>query len=465
MTNALWGGRFEGGLDPYFERFNRSLPFDRRMVDEDIVGSIAWGEALGDAGVLTSEEVVALVAALKKLREELSNDQDRIARAADEDVHSFVEREIRIAVGALARKLHTGRSRNDQVATDLKLWLRRQTGELDDRLRELQLALVALACKTADLPMPGYTHLQRAQPVTAGHHALAYFEMLDRDRSRLRDAGRRFDTCPLGSGALAGTAFPVDRESLAGALDFAAGATRNSLDAVSDRDHVAEVIFVCSMVMIHLSRLAEDWIFLGSHEAGLVRFSDAVATGSSLMPQKKNPDALELIRGKCGRVAGHLQGFLMTLKALPLAYDKDMQEDKEALFDALDTTIACVRVATTVVATIEYDAERCRAAAAHGQLNATDVADILVRAGVPFRDAHERVGHLVRLALERGVELEGLPEPELRELIPEFAGDLRAELTVERVLARRDVVGGTAPDRVRAAAGAAQARLDAEHAS
>ncbi|MFO1052887.1 MAG: argininosuccinate lyase [Planctomycetota bacterium] len=460
--SKLWGGRFEGGLDPFFERFNRSLPFDRRLVDEDIVGSIAWAQALGGAGVLTPDEVGELCTALGVLREELSNDPARVARASDEDVHSFVERELLTAIGALARKLHTGRSRNDQVATDLKLWLKRRVDELDAHLLELQTTLLDLAERHSDLPIPGYTHLQRAQPITAGHHVLAWFEMLARDRSRLADARARFDTCPLGSGALAGTAFPIDRESLAESLGFLGGPTRNSLDAVSDRDHVAEVVFACALTMIHLSRLAEDWIFLGTFEARLVRFADAVATGSSLMPQKKNPDALELIRGKCGRVAGHLQGFLMTLKGLPMAYDKDMQEDKEALFDAIDTTIACVRVATTVVATIEYDTDRCRAAASQGQLNATDVADLLVRAGVPFRDAHERIGALVRRAIEQGVEIEALPEAELKKLLPEVQGDLRTELGVDRVLARRNVLGGTAPDRVRAAIAVARARISTE---
>jgi argininosuccinate lyase len=456
----LWGGRFEGGLDPFFERFNRSLPFDRRLVDEDITGSIAWARALGSAGVLEQGEVDQLAAALDLLREELSNDPARVARAPDEDVHSFVERELLQSLGVLARKLHTGRSRNDQVATDLKLWLKKHADELDLRLTALQAALVDVAERWADLPLPGYTHLQRAQPITAGHHALAYVEMLDRDRGRLHDARTRMDTCPLGSGALAGTAFPIDREALAEGLGFRGGPTRNSLDAVGDRDHVAELVFACALTMVHLSRLAEDWIFLGTFEARLVRFSDAVATGSSLMPQKKNPDALELIRGKCGRVAGHLSGFLMTMKGLPLAYDKDFQEDKEALFDALDTTIACVRVATTVVATIEYDAERCRAAASEGYLNATDVADLLVRAGVPFRDAHERVGGAVREALAAGVELHQLEEATLKRLFPELSGALREELGVDRVLARRDVLGGTAPRRVRAAAAIARARIE-----
>ncbi|MDA0373843.1 MAG: argininosuccinate lyase [Planctomycetota bacterium] len=457
--SKLWGGRFAGGLDPFFEAFNRSLPFDRRMVDEDLVGSAAWARALGRAGVLTAAEVKKLEKALATLRKRVAADPGLCERAADEDVHSFVERELGELVGTLAKKLHTGRSRNDQVATDLRLWMKRCVGDLDLAMAGLQRALVALAAKTSDLPVPGYTHLQRAQPVTAGHHALAYAEMLDRDRGRVADALRRMDRSPLGCGALAGTAFPVDRKALAEDLGFG-GPTRNSLDTVSDRDHVAEVLFACSLTMVHLSRLAEDWIFLGTFESRLVRFADAVATGSSLMPQKKNPDALELIRGKCGRIAGHLQALLMTMKGLPLAYDKDLQEDKEGLFDALDQTTACVRVMTTVVETTEYDVERCRAAAATGYLNATDLADLLVLAGVPFRDAHERVGIAVRTAIEHGCELEDLPTDVLTDLMPEIpAASLRRELSVERVLARRKVFGGTAPSRVRAEVKAWQKRL------
>ncbi|MGA1608857.1 MAG: argininosuccinate lyase, partial [Planctomycetota bacterium] len=457
--SKLWGGRFAGGLDPFFERFNRSLPFDQRMVDEDLVGSAAWARALGKAGVLTAAEVRKLEKALATLRKRVAADPGLCERAADEDVHSFVERELGALVGTLAKKLHTGRSRNDQVATDLRLWMKRSVGALDEAMAALQRALVQLASATSDLPVPGYTHLQRAQPVTAGHHALAYAEMLDRDRGRMADALTRMDLSPLGCGALAGTAFPVDRKALAQDLGFR-GPTRNSLDTVSDRDHVAEILFACSLTMVHLSRLAEDWIFLGTFEARLVRFADAVATGSSLMPQKKNPDALELIRGKCGRIAGHLQALLMTMKGLPLAYDKDLQEDKEGLFDALDQTTACVRVMTTVVETTEYDEERCRAAAATGYLNATDLADLLVLAGVPFRDAHERVGVAVRTAIEHSCELEDLPTEVLTELMPEIpAASLRRELSVDRVLARRKVAGGTAPSRVRAEVNAWQKRL------
>ena len=406
--SALWGGRFSGDLDPAFDAFNRSLPFDRRLIDADIEGSVAWAGALGDAGVLTRKEVRALQKALKELGRDLAADPSPLERSSAEDVHSFVEAALGERVGDLARKLHTGRSRNDQVATDLRLWVRDRSVALDRSIAGVMRALAELAERTADLALPGYTHLQRAQPITAGHHALAYVEMLSRDRSRLTDARRRLDACPLGSGALAGTAWPVDRSALATALGFA-GPTRNSLDAVSDRDFVVELVFVCALLMTHLSRLAEDWIFFASYEARFLQLGDAVSTGSSLMPQKKNPDALELIRGKTGRVAGRLQGLLMTLKGLPLAYDKDLQEDKEALFDALDHTDACVRVMEIVVRSVDYDAERCRAAAEGGFLNATDLADLLVRRGMPFRDAHDVVGRAVRTAIEHGCELEDLP--------------------------------------------------------
>ena len=454
----MWGGRFEGGLDPAFEAFNRSLGFDRRLLEADLVGSAAWARALGGAGVLTAEEVAALEAALTELGTELAADPTPLDASDAEDVHGFVEVALQARVGDLARKLHTGRSRNDQVATDLKLWLRGKALELDAATRGLCDALVELAARTADVAVPGYTHLQRAQPVTAGHHALAYAEMLARDAGRLGDALGRMDTCPLGSAALAGTAWPVDRVALAADLGFTAP-TDNSLDAVSDRDHALEVMFACSLLMTHLSRLAEDWIFLASQEAGMLALGDDVSTGSSLMPQKKNPDALELVRGKCGRVLGDLTGLMATCKALPLAYDKDLQEDKEALFDAVDTTLACVRVTTTVVDGARYDPEACRAACARGFLDATDLADLLVQAGVPFRDAHERVGACVRAALELGCELPELPAERRAELLSELDVDLAEALSVEAVLARRDVLGGTAPEQVRAQVAAWKERL------
>ena len=447
--SALWGGRFEGDLDPLFEAFNASLPEDRRLLPQDVAGSRAWARALGRAGVLAPDEVERLDTALRDIDAEFGADPTALDAQAAEDVHSFVEAELVRRVGELGKKLHTGRSRNDQVATDFKLHLKERLPALDAALVELSLALVDLAESTPDLAIPGYTHLQRAQPITVGHHALAYVEMLARDRERLRDAGRRLDRCPLGSGALAGTSWPIDREVLASELGFEDGPTHNSLDAVSDRDHLLELAFVASVVMVHLSRLAEDWIFFATSEAGFLELADAVSTGSSLMPQKKNPDSLELVRGKAGRVIGDLQALLVTSKGLPLAYDKDLQEDKRPLFDALDTAEGALRVTAVVVRGARFDRERCAAACEHGFLDATDLADLLVRAGIPFRDAHERVGEAVREALDAGVELRQLPEERQRALFPELKQDLDQALRVAAMLERRSVVGGTSPERVR----------------
>ena len=459
MTTKLWGGRFEGGLDPFFEAFNRSLGFDSRLLEQDVAGSRAWAAALASAGVLSKDERDKLDAGLKAVLAKVKAKPASIAKSSAEDVHSFVEDALRAEVGELAKKLHTGRSRNDQVATDLRLWVREKGAELVAGVEALIAALVEKAETTHDAPIPGYTHLQRAQPITIGHHLLAYVEMLARDRGRLLDALARMDVSPLGCGALAGTAFPVDREALAARLGFESAA-RNSLDAVSDRDFVCELLFAASMAMVHLSRLAEDWIFFASQEAGFLEFSDAVATGSSLMPQKKNPDAMELLRGKCGRVLGDLQGVLVTLKGLPLAYDKDLQEDKEALFDGLDTFGSCLRIAVTAVNHATFRTDRCRSESSRGYLNATDLADLLVANGVPFRDAHERAGSAVRAALELGVELEAMPMELLTATCGELDVDLVSELAVDRVLSRRSALGGTAPSRVAAEVTRWKDRLD-----
>jgi argininosuccinate lyase len=447
-VTKLWGGRFVGALDPAFESFNRSLRFDARLWRDDIRGSIAWAKAIEAAGVLTATERAKIVGALETIDAELERDPSSLATSSAEDIHSFVEQRLGDLTGDLAKKLHTGRSRNDQVATDLKLWMKGAIGELEEDLRELVRALVDLAEPNAAVPIPGYTHLQRAQPVTVGHHLLAYIEMLARDRSRLIDALARLDTCPLGSGALAGTAFAIDREALARELGFAAP-THNSLDAVGDRDHACELAFACAMILVHLSRFAEDWIFFATHEAGFLELGDSVATGSSLMPQKKNPDGLELVRGKSGRVLGALQSLLVVLKGLPLAYDKDLQEDKEALFECVDTARACLSTAAIVVRNARFRVERCRAEASRGFLDATDLADLLVQAGVPFRKAHERVGNAVRSAMELGVELAALPANVKIELLPELAKiDLARELSLDAVLSRRSSIGGTAPSCV-----------------
>jgi len=451
-VSKLWGGRFSGGLDPRFEGFNRSLEVDSRLWREDIQGSLAWAKALHAGKVIDAAEERAIREGLERVAARFAEQPAALQYAQAEDVHSLVEGELKAEIGDPARKLHTGRSRNDQVATDLRLHLKLRAGTLQGRIVALQRALVELAERHSADPMPGYTHLQRAQPITIGHHLLAYAEMLERDRSRFADALVRMDSCPLGSGALAGTAFPVDRQALARDLGFA-GATRNSLDAVAARDHASELAFACSTVAVHLSRLAEDWIFFASQEARLIELSDAVATGSSLMPQKKNPDSLELLRGKSARVLGDLQALLVLQKGLPLAYDKDLQEDKELLFDALDTAEACLEIAEITVRNVRFEVERCRAEATRGYANATDLADWLVRRGIPFRDAHERAGAVVRAAIEARAELEDLPAPAWRALLPEL-GEVtheqwRAELSVDAVLERRNQIGGTAPERVR----------------
>ncbi len=451
--SKLWGGRFSGGLDPRFEGFNRSLGVDSRMWREDIQGSLAWAKALLAGQVIDVAEERAIREGLGRLAARFAGKPEALQDSQAEDVHSLVEGELRSDIGDPARKLHTGRSRNDQVATDLRLFLKQRAATLEQRIVALQRALVALAENHAANPMPGYTHLQRAQPVTIGHHLLAYVEMLERDRTRFADAVRRMDRCPLGSGALAGTAFQVEREALARDLGFA-GPTRNSLDSVAARDHASELAFACSTVAVHLSRLAEDWIFFASQEARFLELSDAVATGSSLMPQKKNPDSLELLRGKSARVLGVLQALLVLQKGLPLAYDKDLQEDKELLFDALDTADASLEIAEITVRNARFDTQRCRAESTRGYANATDLADWLVRRGIPFRDAHERAGAVVRAALESHCELEDLPTPAWRALLPELSEvtheQWRTELSVDAVLARRNQIGGTAPERVRA---------------
>jgi argininosuccinate lyase len=450
----MWGGRFRSPLDPEFARFQRSLPIDYVLADADLDVNRAWARALGAAGVLSGDDVERIEAALEQIEQEWLEDGIPIGEEEDtdgpEDIHSLVEQQLGSHVGELSKRIHTGRSRNDQVATDLKLWLRGELRQLLEAMFQLLDTLVDKAEQHAALPMPGYTHLQRAQPITVGHHALAHAEAFWRDSTRFMDAWRRMDTCPLGSGALAGTPLPIDRQALATELGFLGGPTRNSLDAVAARDHACELLFAASMTMVDLSRLAEDYVFFATYEAGFVRFQDEVATGSSLMPQKRNPDAMELIRGKTGMVLGCLNALLVTLKGLPLAYDRDLQEDKHGLTLALAQTRECIEIAALAVQHAVFDADRCRREAGRGYLNATDLADLLVAEGVPFRDAHEQVGNAVNRAIELGVELQDLPAAERRQLLPQLRGDLAEALSVEAVLARRSAIGGTAPDCVRA---------------
>ncbi|NIH12227.1 MAG: argininosuccinate lyase [Serratia symbiotica] len=455
---ALWGGRFTQAADQRFKQLNDSLRFDYRLAEQDIMSSVAWSKALVTVKVLTEAEQQRLEQALGVIMAEVQADPSAIVNSDAEDIHSWLEQKLIDKVGDLGKKLHTGRSRNDQVATDLKLWCKQQVSQLHHGIVHLQQVLVETAEAHQDAVMPGYTHLQRAQPVTFAHWCLAYVEMLARDASRLQDTLKRLDVSPLGSGALAGTAYPIDREQLAGWLGFAS-ATSNSLDSVSDRDHVLELLFNAAISMVHLSRFAEDLIFFNSGEAAFVELSDRVTSGSSLMPQKKNPDALELIRGKCGRVQGALTGMMMTLKGLPLAYNKDMQEDKEGLFDALDTWMDCLQMAALVLDGIQVKRLRCKEAAEQGYANATELADYLVAKGVPFREAHHIVGEAVMEAIRQGKALEALPLADLQKFSMVIGDDVSPILALQSCLDKRAAKGGVAPQQVAAAIAATKQRL------
>ena len=455
---ALWGGRFSQAADAKFKTFNDSLRFDYRLAEQDIIGSVAWSKALCDVGILTADEQLAIEAALNDLKLAVLEDPAQILQSNAEDIHSWVETQLIAKVGDLGKKLHTGRSRNDQVATDLKLWCKQQGEQLLRQLNKTQHQLVLLAREQQQTVLPGYTHLQRAQPVTFSHWCLAYVEMLERDFSRLGDCLKRLDTCPLGSGALAGTAYPMDRTQLAHSLGFAS-ATLNSLDSVSDRDHVVELMSTASMSMMHLSRMAEDLIFYNSGESNFLELADAVTSGSSLMPQKKNPDALELIRGKTGRVFGSLSAMLMTLKALPLAYNKDMQEDKEGLFDALDTWSDCLQMASMSLVGMKINTARTKEAALGGYSNATELADYLVAKGVPFRDSHHIVGEAVVNAISKGIPLEALTLAEFQQFNPLIEDDVYHHLSLEETLAKRQAQGGVSPVQVEFALTNAEKRL------
>ncbi|MBM4107631.1 MAG: argininosuccinate lyase [Phycisphaerae bacterium] len=457
---ALWGGRFKDAADPLFREVNDSLPFDYRLAREDIVGSMAWARALERAKVLTTDERRRLEAALADLLALVTDDPEEPIRDAgsDEDIHSWVERRLIAAVGDLGKKLHTGRSRNDQVATGLRLWTR---GAIDARLAEVrsaQASLVRLARREQPAVLCGYTHLQRAQPLLFAHWCLAYVEMLERDAARLGDARRRVNVCPLGSAALAGTTFAVDRAALAADLGFDAPSA-NSLDATADRDFAIETLSALSTLAVHLSRLGEDLILYSSQEFGFVELHDSVSSGSSLMPQKKNPDALELLRGKAGRVIGAHVGLMVACKGLPLAYNKDLQEDKEPLFDAMDQASLCLRILARVADTLKLNRERLLNAARGGHTNATELADYLVSKGVPFRDAHDIVGRAVREAIGAGKRLDELPLDSLRKFSDRIGPDVAGWLTVESCLARREIPGGTGPRAVDAALAAAERRL------
>ena len=446
-TTTLWQGRLDGASDPVFRAINDSLSVDIRLVQEDIAGSIAWAKALNRAKVLTSEQANAIEAALREMAEVAAHGTAQIIASGAEDVHTWVEAELTQRLGPLGKQLHTGRSRNDQVATDLRLWVMKSIGERLDELGALRQALVQLGQREEQTVLPGYTHLQRAQPVLFAHWCLAYYDMLGRDVERFRGAMERTSRCPLGSGALSGTAYPIDRAALALALGFD-GPTSNSLDAVSDRDFVVEALSTIALCAVHLSRLAEDLIFYGSAEAGFVEFDDSVSSGSSMMPQKKNPDALELVRGKAGGAIGALVAMCVTLKGLPLSYNKDLQEDKAAIFGAMDNLKLSLAVMTRVIDTLRVNRDRTLDAAQKGYSNATELADYLTRTGVPFRDAYTMAGQIVRRAISKGVPLEELPLGDVADIAPQLQNEVRVHLTTTAALGRRDVVGGTAPRQV-----------------
>ncbi len=461
MSNTMWGGRFEDAPDAIMEEINASIHFDKALAAQDIAGSRAHARMLADQGIISADDAERIVAGLDTIASEIAEGRFSFSRAL-EDIHMNVESRLRELIGEPAGRLHTARSRNDQVATDFRLWVRDAVDTIDVQLQALQIALAEKAEVFADAIMPGFTHLQSAQPVTFGHHLLAYVEMFSRDRGRFADARRRLNECPLGAAALAGTAFPIDRRATANALGFDRPMA-NSLDAVSDRDFALEALAAASISAIHLSRFAEEIVLWCTAQFGFVKLSDRFTTGSSIMPQKRNPDAAELVRAKSGRIVGALNALLMVMKGLPLAYSKDMQEDKEQVFDALPSLSLALAAMTGMVRDMIPDLEAMRAAASSGYATATDLADWLVReAGLPFRDAHHATGRIVAEAAARAVPLAELPLEIMRGIHPAIGEEVYDVLTVEASVASRRSEGGTAPDNVRAAARGWRERLDRE---
>jgi len=457
MTAKPWGGRFEKGTDTLVEAYTSSIHFDSRLFSQDIRGSIAHARMLGRQGIITESEAEAIVGGLESIRNDIESAQFQF-KPELEDIHMNIEAALTERIGPVAGKLHTARSRNDQVALDLRLYSLEVIDRTVGLLEGLQEVLLREAEANIGVAMPGYTHLQRAQPVLLAHHLLAYFHMLQRDKERFQDCRRRADVMPLGSGALAGAPYPLDRESVARELGFTR-ISPNSLDAVSDRDFVVEYLAAASICMMHLSRLSEELVLWSTEEFGFVEMDDAFATGSSIMPQKKNPDVAELARGKTGRVYGRLLGMLTVLKGLPLSYNRDLQEDKEALFDVVDTLLPTLEVFAPMLASLQFKAQRLEAAAGAGYILATDLADFLAKKGVPFREAHHAVGQLVGYAMGSGKPLSGLTLEEYQRFSPHFDQGVLA-ITVGSSLAARDVPGGTAPARVKEALEHAKALLN-----
>jgi argininosuccinate lyase len=458
----MWGGRFDSAPDAIMEEINASIGFDRKLAAQDIAGSKAHVAMLAKTNIVSKEDAQAIAAGLDQVAEEIETGEFTFSREL-EDIHMNIEARLAALVGTPAGRLHTARSRNDQVALDMRLWVRDTIDALDVQLRDLQQALAEKALAHAGAVMPGFTHLQSAQPVTLGHHLLAYVEMLARDRGRFADARRRLNECPLGAAALAGTSFPIDRAATAAALGFDRP-TANSLDSVADRDFALESLAAASICAVHLSRLAEEIVLWATSQFGFARLSDRFSTGSSIMPQKRNPDAAELVRGKTGRITGALLGLLMVIKGLPLTYSKDMQEDKEGTFDALESLSLCLAAMTGMVRDLAPDLARMRAAAGAGFATATDLADWLVRSlGMPFRAAHHVTGRLVAMAAAKGVGLEDLSLADMQSIEPGITADVKAVLGVENSVASRTSYGGTAPQNVRTQAEHWLKQLTADH--
>ena len=437
----LWGGRFTKENDQLVFQFNESLSFDRRLYRQDIRGSIAHVTMLAKQGILSEGDKITIIDGLNGILEDLESGKLVIPEHSEyEDIHSFVEGTLTERVGEAGKRLHTGRSRNDQVALDMKLYTRDEVEELESLVKDLLKELLSLMEENLDTYMPGFTHLQKAQPITLAHHLGAYFEMFSRDRSRLQDIHKRMNYCPLGSGALAGTTYPLDREYTAELLGFD-GATLNSMDSVADRDYLLELLCALSIIAMHLSRFSEEIIIWNTNEYRFVEIDDSYSTGSSIMPQKKNPDIAELIRGKSGRVYGDLISLLTTMKGLPLAYNKDMQEDKEPAFDAIDTVKGCLSLFTGMISSMTFRKDVMEASAKNGFTNATDAADYLVKKGVPFRDAHGIVGQLVLLCIERGIALDDLSLEEYQKISPVFTEDVYEAISMKTCVERRITLG------------------------
>jgi len=447
MTKKVWGGRFKESINELVDAFNSSIGFDRRLYAQDIEGSIAHCRMLAKQEIISEEEASLIISALADIKREMERDESPVDEDS-EDVHTLIEKALVDKVGRLGEKIHTGRSRNDQVALDLRIYVREAIYRADNLTKNLQKVLVEQAEKNIDLILPGYTHLQPAQPVLLAHHLLAYFEMFKRDRQRLKDSLARVNILPLGSAALAGTTFDLDREMVAKELGFDA-ISDNSMDAVSDRDFVLEYIFTCSVLMMHLSRLSEELIIWSSREFGFITLPDAFCTGSSIMPQKKNPDVLELVRGKTGRVYGDLMALLTTMKALPLAYNKDMQEDKEVLFDTVDTVEKCLTVMSLLLNEVSFNGENMQRAAEKGHIMATDLADYLVTKGMTFRKAHETVGEIVLFAIDSKKSLKELTLEEFKGFAGQITKDVFDWLEPASAIARRNLHGATGSEMVK----------------